>query len=173
MATLFCLALAGWLPCSSSTGSMAPITGGYTYGSTHSTSKQLKLRCLHCRKESFVYIIKNSVDTATTDESSEPQQKRHKFSETFPMDPTSDHQLYCPWVTIVPNDSHLGWQVCLRAVVLSLEKANLSSNDTTDNPRELLNRVEITNSDSTMVSTTSVLQRIPKTLERVKSLLQS
>lgn len=155
--SLIYLALCGWTSNSRSTNS----SGAFS-SIPSSKSDTLSIRCLHCRRNVKVNF---SAPALPIDYDAEqgPSVKKAKLIESTPVDPLLDHKLYCPWVNIVQGEQHFGWQLSLRAIVLSLQSSAPSPSFDADS-------TATTRSEDKPPATETLQERLSRTLQRVQSL---
>lgn len=153
--SLIYLALCGWTANVRSKSSSASLPSN-----TNSSTPSVAIRCLYCRRN-LTASASVPTSSSTNDSDEIPPAKRSKTLESIPVDPLQDHKLHCPWVTIIPGEQHLGWQLSLRAIVLSLQSDRPTPSYETPNAQT--ETVETSNS-------TSLRDRLSQTLKRVQSL---
>lgn len=158
---LVSLAIAGWVPqhlpkpSSSSLTQRLPVV-------SKSAKPQFFVKCLYCRRKVFSSFSTISSESPSEDASPASTPKRIKLEEIYDINPTSDHRPHCPWINPIENVNHLGWQVALRSLVLSLEKSQ-----SVDAPQDPL---PTTSLSSGAENNSSVLSRVARTLELVMAL---
>ena len=157
--SLIYLALCGWtadLRSSSKSSRALPLNSS-------AQTPPLPIRCLYCRRNMKVGPSPPAPSDGE-DSTDAPPAKKSKLSETISFEPVQDHKLYCPWTTIVPGEKHLGWQLCLRAVILSLGSSRPPVSSEATGPQ----------SDTTEAAPVSsggetLQERLSRTLQRVQS----
>lgn len=103
-----------------------------------------------------------------------PPPKKFKFNDAIQVELLGDHKMYCPWVTLSPTDQHfLGWQLCLRAVILSLNEESSKEQESSDEAPTSTDTNANGEEKSEKVEEESLQQRLARTLQRVQSLADS
>jgi hypothetical protein len=168
--SLVALAIAGWVP--QALSGAAPSSSSVAQkGKIVPKDALMRVKCLYCRRKVSLGFSSPAAISPSNEPSELPPPKRTKFTEPQAMDPVGDHRPYCPWINRIEKDNQLvGWQHCLRNIVISTEKSveRSSSYVETSEIGELPVTAEqgYANTDSN----SSLLSRLSRTLERVQAL---
>lgn len=158
---LVAFAITGWVPqklpksaSSSSSQRLTPIS--------KSTTNHFAVKCLYCRRKLFSKFSDHTSESLSEEASSSPNPKRFKLDEIYDISPTGDHRPHCPWINPIENEKHLGWQIVLRSLVLSLEKFQ-----SIEESQDLLPEPNLSSEGE---NGSSVLSRVARTLDLVMAL---
>jgi len=163
---LLCLSLCGWVPRASKPGN----------SSSNVMSTGFLVKCLYCRRRQIASLTALTPSPSSSSSSSDdvdfaPAAKKSKLDEITTCDPISDHKNYCPWVSTVEHEKHLAWQICFRALILSISPSGGHSTSETSSSLDVMTgSTSTSSSDAVQESEASLLDRLSRTLHRVQAL---